>query len=144
MSALDRVRAKFKSLMSGTGKTSISPSASFAGSSGRHSETSGTPFAGSAGSVPNGFGIFEARNASGEAKSAGTPGSYTASDPLTRMDEMTQEFTAALRLGCLKVCAHCKHFQMCPGNAPDGWCSRYRCETWSRVPFSCDGYRGMH
>jgi hypothetical protein len=52
MSILSRVREKFKTPVSGTSKTSKSPSAGSAGSSHRHSEARGTPSAGSAGLLP--------------------------------------------------------------------------------------------
>jgi hypothetical protein len=50
MSALDRVRAKFQTPMSGTSKTSKRPSAGSAVASHTHSETRAPPSAGSAGS----------------------------------------------------------------------------------------------
>lgn len=49
MSILDRVREKFQTPMSGTSKTSESPSAGFAGTQDRHLKSCGTPSAGSAG-----------------------------------------------------------------------------------------------
>jgi hypothetical protein len=52
MSILSRVREKFKTPVSGTSRTSKSPSAGSAGSSHRDSETRGTPSAGSAGLLP--------------------------------------------------------------------------------------------
>src|SRR5437016_3428679 len=70
-------------------------------------------------------------------------GSSTANAAESRVAEMTREFAVELRLGCIVVCKGCTAFQARPGEAPDGWCRRYSVETWSRVPFQCDGYRGV-
>lgn len=53
MSALDNVRAKFKTASSGTSKGSQSPSAGSAGSSPVHIKIEGTPSAGFAGTAPD-------------------------------------------------------------------------------------------
>jgi hypothetical protein len=53
---------------------------------------------------------------------------------------MTQEFAVGMRLGCLVVCKSCAAFRARPGEAPDGWCRRYRTETWGGVPFKCKSY----
>ena len=50
MTALDRVRERFKTAMSGTSKASKSPSAGFAGTRDRHFKSCEPPSAGSAGS----------------------------------------------------------------------------------------------
>jgi hypothetical protein len=39
--------------------------------------------------------------------------------------------------GCLAACERCAEFASRPGRAPDGWCKRFRVETWSRMPFRC-------
>jgi hypothetical protein len=80
--------------------------------------------------------------AAGDSSCTGTP-VQTPHAAETRMGGMMQEFEPALRLGCLMACARCQHFEVRPGDVPDGWCARYQCETWSRVPFRCEGYRGM-
>lgn len=38
------------------------------------------------------------------------------------------------------LCRECSHFDARTGAKPDGWCRRYREETWSSVPFTCLGY----
>ena len=112
MSVLDRVREKFKTPISGTSKSSGSPSAGFAGSPNRHSESFVPPSAGSAGS------------------SYGHPESF----------DLRPEFAAALQCGRLVACIACHHFEPRPKDRPDGWCIQFRTETWGKVPFRCAGY----
>jgi TubC N-terminal docking domain len=62
-------------------------------------------------------------------------------EAVARMTEMVTEFAEGLRIGCVVLCEHCVAFTSRPDSLPDGWCSRYQCETWSRVPFACAGYQ---
>ena len=38
-------------------------------------------------------------------------------------------------------CACCTHFEARPGEAPDGWCTRHKVETWAAPLFECRAYR---
>jgi hypothetical protein len=112
MSVLDRVREKFQTPMSGASKSSGSPSAGFAGSPDRHSESCDAPSAGFAGSSPEESESFDLR----------------------------PEFAAALQCGRLVACIACHHFESRPADRPDGWCKQFTTETWGKVPFRCAGY----
>jgi hypothetical protein len=112
VTALDRVREKFKTPIQGTSKGSKSPSAGSAGSLHEHSEFHGTPSAGFAGSSFKDCESFDLR----------------------------PEFAAALQCGRLVACIACHHFEARPKDRPDGWCKRFTTETWGKVPFRCAGY----
>ena len=38
-------------------------------------------------------------------------------------------------------CSACAYFQPRPSEAPDGWCSRHKVETWAAPLFECRSYR---
>lgn len=61
-------------------------------------------------------------------------------DALAGQFDLTDQFSAALRLGALQVCEPCIHFRPRPGREPDGWCGKFADATWARVPFQCTGY----
>src|SRR5580658_977629 len=65
-----------------------------------------------------------------------------AHDAQARMDELKREFAVGLRLGCVVLCASCRHFRPRSGDAPDGWCRKFMTATWSGVPFLCGGCSG--
>ncbi len=38
-------------------------------------------------------------------------------------------------------CSACAHFEARPTEAPDGWCTRHKIETWAAPAFTCPTYR---
>jgi hypothetical protein len=85
VSALDRVRDKFKTPIEGTSKSSKSPSAGFAGSLDRHLESCGTPSAGSAG-PSHAHSIFAESTSAEDASPPLTPAQMAATqDVLARL-----------------------------------------------------------
>jgi len=41
------------------------------------------------------------------------------------------------------TCSGCRYFRSRPGSQPDGACDRFGVETWSAVPFTCDGFEAQ-
>ena len=46
----------------------------------------------------------------------------------------------AAAVGRAVTCSACRHFQPRPSERPDGWCGKFAAETWTAVPFACDGF----
>lgn len=118
MSALDRVREKFKVPVSGTRKSSKSPSAGSAASSHGHSETHAPPSAGFAGSPHR------------DSEKLWT---IAADAPLL------PDFREALLSGHLHICSNCAHF-VAGGPEDIGRCRHFRVEAWPAAPFACSGF----